>query len=148
AAAQELLVDRRMAAAAVPRRELRHDREPVVLHALLRGRRLMAIQTIDALAGVPAQLVFVDDRVLLAGVALGALAGGADERRRRLGGLDARPRAIDQEGAHDEREGDDHGNEDRPERHTERINPAERSIAAKIETAAGDPAAVWSRSVP
>ena len=35
----------------------------------------MAIEAVDALLGVPAQLVLVDDRVLLLAVTLGAFAG-------------------------------------------------------------------------
>ena len=41
----------------------------------LTGRGLVAIEAVDALLGVAAQFVFVNNRILLLTVTLGALAG-------------------------------------------------------------------------
>src|SRR5215472_1907892 len=75
AAVQELLVDGLVTAPAIPRREACHDREAMMVLPLLPSGRLVAVEAGDALPCVPAHLVFVHDRVLLRGVALGALAG-------------------------------------------------------------------------
>ena len=64
-----------------------------------------------------AHLVFVDDRVLRAGVALGAFAGGAHELGAGLLGFDRGPGAIDEEGRQDQGEGNDDGEENRAKRH-------------------------------
>ena len=129
-AAQELLVDRLVTAAAVAGGQLRRDDEAVMLLLLLAGGRLMAVEAVDALLGVQAHLVLVDDRILLPLVALGAFAGRAHERRGRLIGFDARPRAVDQERADDQSERNDDGDEDRTERHGGEHTPA-RSFSAQ-----------------
>jgi hypothetical protein len=61
---------------------------------------------------VAAHLVFVHDGVLLTRVALRALAGRAHELRRWLVDLDARPRAVEEKRADDQRARDDDGDED------------------------------------
>ena len=68
AAARKLLVDLLMAGAAVSRRDMGGDDEPVVVLAiwLLSFLRLVTIETANALAGVLAHLVFMDDGILLA----------------------------------------------------------------------------------
>src|SRR6476661_3208176 len=78
-AAQEFLIHRLVTAAAVAGGQLARDDEPVMLLSLLAGGGLMAIEAVDAALRVTAHLVFVDDRVLLLRVALGALPGCADE---------------------------------------------------------------------
>src|SRR6476661_3229598 len=121
AAPQKLLIDRLVTAPAIAGGQCRHDREAVMLLPRLRSRRLMTIEAGDAALGMPAHLVFMDDGVLLAGVAFRALARRTNGGRRRLLDLDARAGPIDQEGAHDEAEGDDDRNEDRTERHGNRL---------------------------
>ena len=77
----------------------------------------MAIKAVDAPGAVRAEFVFVHHRVLLLQMALGTLARRADQRRRRLLGFDARARAIDEKSCDDQPEGENHRDEDRPERH-------------------------------
>src|SRR4051812_38340931 len=89
-----------------------------MLAPALTRRRLMAIEAVHAALRVHADLVFVHDRILLLRVALGALAGGAYEFRRRLSRFDARPRAVDEERADDQPECNHDRDEDGPERHT------------------------------
>ena len=117
AAMQKLLIDALVAAAAVAGRQLRDNREPVMFLALLSSRGLVAVETADAALRVPAHLVLVDDGILLVAVALGALAGRPNGSRRRLVDLDARPRAVDEERADNQRKRDDDGDEDGPEGH-------------------------------
>ena len=76
AAAQKLLIDAFVARAAVAGGQIGADHEAVVVLLLLAIRRLVAVQAVDALPGVDAHLVFVDDGVLQAGVTLGAFARG------------------------------------------------------------------------
>jgi hypothetical protein len=70
-------------------RDMGGDDEPVVVLAiwLLSFLRLMTIEAANALAGVLAHLVFMNDGVLLARMPFGALAGGFDEVRVGLVGL-------------------------------------------------------------
>ncbi len=117
AAPQELLVDRLVTASTVPRRQLCRDDETVMVFFCLTVSRLMTVEAVDALLRVPAQLVLVDDRVLLLAVALRALAGGPHEFRRGLIRFDARPRTIHQERADDQGKRHDDGDEHRPKRH-------------------------------
>ena len=77
----------------------------------------MTIEAVDAFGRMRAELVLVDDGVLLLQVAFGTLAGGADERGGRLVGFHARARAIDEKSSDDQPEGENHRDEDRPERH-------------------------------
>ena len=104
--------------------------KPLCSLLLLIRRRLMAVETVHALLGVRAHFVFVDDRVLLPRMALGTLAGCADERRRRLLRFDARPRTIDQERGDNQSERHDDGDENRPEGHGGEHTPA-RSFSAQ-----------------
>src|SRR6266702_186801 len=73
AATQEFLVDALMATAAVAGSQMGTDHEAVMVHLLLSVCRLMAVEAVDSLAGVGAHLVFVYDRVLGPGMALGTL---------------------------------------------------------------------------
>src|SRR5262249_7642737 len=123
AAPQEFLIDGVVARAAVAGRELRDDGEAVMILTLLSGSRLMAIEAVDALSRVRAQLVFVDDRILLGRMALGALAGGPHEGGGGLLDVHPWPRAIDHERADDESERDDDRDEHRAERHSDSIKP-------------------------
>ena len=76
---------------------------------------LVAIQAVDALLRVDADLVLVNHRVLLLGVAFGAFPGRANQRRARLVGFHAWPRAVDQERADNQRKPDDDRDEHRTE---------------------------------
>src|SRR3569833_3152438 len=78
-AAQVLLVDRLMAASAVPCREMLADREHVMIRFFLHRRRLMAVKTVHAFFGVIGHLILAHHRVLEPGMAFRALSGGADE---------------------------------------------------------------------
>src|SRR5215813_7398272 len=75
-AAHELLVDLFVAGAAVGGRNVRRDDKAVVILTIsfLSFLGLMAIEAVDALRGVLAHFIFVDDGILLAGVAFGAFA--------------------------------------------------------------------------
>src|SRR5579859_1591452 len=117
AAAEELLVDAFVAAAAISRGELGGDDEAVVVFLVLSGRGLVALKAVDAFAGVRAHLVFVHDGVLGALVALGAFSGGADQSGRGLFGFHLGTGAIEEKRSKDQREGDDEGEEDRTKRH-------------------------------
>jgi len=115
AAAEELLVDRLMAAAAIRSRKVLGDDESVMLIAFLAGGGLMAFETTHPLHGVGAHLVLVDNTVLQAVMALGTLPGGANQLRIGLRGLSTRPRTVDQKSADGQREAKDNGDEDIPE---------------------------------
>ena len=73
-AAEEFLIDPFVAVPAISGRELGRNDKAVVLLGLLLARRCVAIQAVHLFLRVPAQLVFVDDRVLLVVMAFGALA--------------------------------------------------------------------------
>ena len=79
APAQKLLIDVFMAAAAVAGGELDRDQESMMVLLLLPGGRLMAFQTVHALAGMSAHFVFVDDGILRTSVAFRAFPGGAHQ---------------------------------------------------------------------
>jgi len=68
--------------------------------------RLLTIKPANALAGVLTHLVFMNDRILLARTAFGAFAGGFDEVRVALVGLNTRTRTLNQKRAKDYSEGD------------------------------------------
>jgi hypothetical protein len=118
AAPQKLLIDRLVTAPAVAGCQLRRDDEPVMVLLRLTRSGLVAIEAVDALLGVAAQFVFVNDRILLLTMTLGAFAGSAHEVGGRLFDLDARSRAVDEKGADDQSERDDHRDEHRPKRHS------------------------------
>ena len=113
AAAQELLIDRLMARAAVARRQPRGDDEAVMVLLVLPLGRLMAIEAVDLLVVVDAHLIFVDDRVVHLGMALGTLARGADEDGAALLRHRRRPVGVHHEGRDDQTrrqdDGDEHG---------------------------------------
>src|SRR4051812_41606116 len=102
AAAEVLLIDRFVAASTVAGRQLRRDHEAVMVLLRLALGRLMTVEAVDAALRVAAQLVFMDDRVLLPGMALGALARRAHEVDRGLFGLNPRPGAIHEKRADDQ----------------------------------------------
>src|SRR5215472_7300295 len=95
AAAQELLINVLVAAAAVTRCQLAGDYETVVIYLLLPRRRLVAVETIHALSSVRAHLILVHHRVLGSGVTFSALSGGPDQVRTRLLRLHFRPGAVE-----------------------------------------------------
>src|SRR5579872_3891966 len=116
-AVQEFLIDAFVTTAAISCREMGADDKAVVILSLLAFGRLMAVETVHALFGVRAHLVFVDDGVLQARVALCTLSAGTDEVCCWLLGLNARPRTIDEKGAQDQCKRDGDRNEDRTKRH-------------------------------
>ncbi len=116
-AAQELLVDRFVAGSAVGGRHAVGDDEAVMVVAFLTAGRLMALQAVDLLACMNAQLVLVDDRVLQVGVAFGAFAGGAHQFGGGLFGHDARPIPVNRVSGHQQGGADDQGDEHGSESH-------------------------------
>ena len=113
AAADKFLVNLFMADAAVCGRYVRGDDEPVVIEFVffLALLRLVTIEAVDAVGGVFAHLEFVDDRVLLAGVAFGAFPRGLDERGVGLIDLGVGAGALDEESGDNHSAGDDQGDE-------------------------------------
>ena len=111
AAAEEFLVDRLVAAAAVGGGQVLGDDEAVMVVALLVGRRLMALQAAHVFLRVHAHLIFMDDAVLQAEMALGAFAGSAHQRGAGLRGLRTRTGAVKKKGADGERKTQDDGDE-------------------------------------
>ena len=104
-----------MTGAAVARSgRCRYDK-PIVLSPLLTLLRLMAVQARNSLRGVLTQLVFMDDGILLIGVALRALTCGFNEVRGRLLDLDPRPRSMQEECAQNESERNTNCDKDRTE---------------------------------
>jgi hypothetical protein len=77
-APQKLLIDTFVATPTIRRRHRLTDDESVVILLLLLFRRLMAVEAVDTFLRVNAQLVLMDDRVLLPGVTLCALTRRAD----------------------------------------------------------------------
>jgi hypothetical protein len=96
-AVQEFLVNAFMAVPAVSGRELGRDHEAVVLLGLLLASRPVAVQAVHLFLRMPAQLVFVDHRILLVVVAFGAFARRLHQGGVGLSGFTARPLAVDQE---------------------------------------------------
>src|ERR1051326_6711723 len=117
AAAQELLIDAVMAAAAVSSGQLGGDDEAVMILFFLAGSGLVALEAVDAFAGVRAHFVFVDDGVLRTGLAFGAFSAGPNKIGGRLFGFDLGPGAIEKEGSENQGERDDQSEEDRAKRH-------------------------------
>ena len=117
AAAQELLVDLRVAGLAVGGRHPPGDFKAVMVLLLLTRGGLVTVQAVDVLRGVGAHLVLVNDRVLLRRVAFGALARCADRRRGGLLDVGLWAGAVDEKRANDERKRDDDRDEDRAEGH-------------------------------
>jgi hypothetical protein len=109
---EELLVDAFVTAAAIAGSEFGGDDKSVMVFLFLPGRGLVALKAIDALFGVGTHLIFMNDRILRAGVALGALSCGTDEIRSGLLCIKFRAGAIDEEGRDDESKGDDDCDED------------------------------------
>jgi len=66
---------------------------------LLPFLRLLTIEAADALTSVLAHFIFVDDGILLAGMAFGALARGLSEVRVGLIRFNSRTRTLDQKRA-------------------------------------------------
>jgi hypothetical protein len=78
---------------------------------------LVAVQAVHALLRVHAHLVFVDDRILRSYMTFGALSRGSHQGGGRLLRFYFRPRAIQQERAHNQSESNEQGNKDRAKRH-------------------------------
>lgn len=116
-AAEELLIDALVTAAAVSRREVLADDEAMVIDRLLAFGWLMAIEAVHAVLGMGAHLIFMHDRILKAGMTLGAFSAGSDEVRGRLLGFYARPGPINEESTKDKRKGNRNSDKDRAKRH-------------------------------
>jgi hypothetical protein len=88
AAMQKLLINLLMTTAAIASREAdSSDNEAVVLFLFLIRRRLVTLQAVDAFPGVPAHLIFMNDRVLRALMALGTFSRGSNQFAGRLASL-------------------------------------------------------------
>jgi hypothetical protein len=106
ATAKELLVDTLVAGTAVPSRQMSTDHESVMIDFLLTGSGLMAVEAIHTLLRMRRHFVLMNHRILEPGMALRALAGGADEVGRRLGRLDTWALPVDQKGGQNQCECD------------------------------------------
>lgn len=84
AAAKKLLIDRFVTRPAIGRRHLSVDFEAVMRFRFLPFRRAMALQAAHMLLRMFAQFVFMDDRILLIGMAFRTFAGCPHQRGRRL----------------------------------------------------------------
>jgi hypothetical protein len=113
AATEKFLVDLHVAGLAIASGHLRSDDEAVVLFFILRCRRLVAIQAGYAFSGMLTHFIFVDHGVLLARVAFGAFSGSTNEIGGWLIEFHARPGAVDEKSAENQRNGnqdcDKHG---------------------------------------
>src|SRR5215471_5461311 len=117
AAALKLLINLFVTGAAIARSDARRYDEPVVLFFLLTLLRLMAVQARNSLLRVLAQLVFMDNGILLVGVAFRAFACRFNEVRSRLIDLNAGPRSMQEESTQNESERNRDCDKDRTERH-------------------------------
>jgi hypothetical protein len=88
-----------------------------MLFPLLSFGGLMTVEATDAPFRVNADFKLMHDRVLLLRVAFGALSRRANELGRGLFRVARRARPIEDKSADHERERDDDGDEDGPERH-------------------------------
>src|SRR5262249_62269880 len=88
-----------------------------MLHARLTFQRMMAIEAVHALGGVPTLFKLDDDRGRFVPMALGALAGGFDQSSRRLAGFHLRSPRIHEQCGDDECGGYHHGDEHALELH-------------------------------
>jgi hypothetical protein len=94
ATAQELLVDALVATAAIASGQfLGYDKTMVVLFLLI-GCGLVTIEAVDALSGVRAHFIFVDDGKLCTRMAFRAFPRGTHQVCIGLVGLDLRPGSI------------------------------------------------------
>ena len=116
-AAQKLLIDAFVTGAAVACRQVSTDHEAVVIHLLLAGAGFVTVQAIHAFLRMYGHLVFVNDGVLKPGMALGTLAGRANEVCGRLVGLYLGAGSIDKEGGKYESKRNDDGHKHRTKRH-------------------------------
>ena len=113
AAVEKFLIDLFVASTAIAGRDVaRGDDETIVVFGFLSLGGLVAVEAVDAALGVLAHFVFVNDGVLGARVAVGALASGADELGARLFGFRFGARAINEEGSDNHRESDGDSDED------------------------------------
>ena len=77
----------------------------------------MAIKTSHAFVGMPAQLIFVNDGILRAGMAFSALAGGSDKLSAGLLGFGLRTGAVQQKSCQHQAESDNDRDKNRSKRH-------------------------------
>jgi hypothetical protein len=116
-AAKEFLVYAFVTRAAITGGQMGADCEAVVIHLLLAGTRLVAVEAIDALLCVSGHFVFMDDRVLKSSVTFGALSRCADKVGRRLIRFHIRALQIDKERRHNECKRDDYSEKHGTKRH-------------------------------
>jgi hypothetical protein len=107
ATAKEFLIDAFVARAAIAGGQMGADREAVVIHLLLAGAGLVAVQAIDALLRMGGHLVFMNDRVLKPCVTFGAFSRCPDEIGRRLSRFYTRTLPVDKERGQNERKCND-----------------------------------------
>src|SRR6266480_3845547 len=101
-AAQKLLVDLLVAAAAIARRQSRiGNQESVMIFPVLPRRRLVALQAVDAFLCVLAHLIFMNHRILQPRVTLRTLSRGPHKGSTRLFGFYSRPCTIDEKRSQD-----------------------------------------------
>jgi hypothetical protein len=124
-AVQELLIYRFVATATVSRRKFRGNHKPMMVLFVLPGCRLMAIKTRYAFAGMLAQLILVNYRILGAGMAFSALAGGPDKLSAGLLGLGFRTRTVHQKSRQHQGKSDDDRHKNRSKRHCPPSNKSE-----------------------
>lgn len=117
AAVKELLIDAFVATTAIASGEFGGDDESVMVFLFLACGGLVAVETVDALAGVGAHFIFVDHGILCASMALGAFAGGANEIGTGLVRFDFGAGAVQQEGSKNQGECDDDSEKYGAERH-------------------------------
>ena len=106
-APEELVVFRRVTLRAILRRQRSGNHKAAVLQRRLAFLRRMTLQAIDALRGVDARFVLMDDRRRLRAVAFRAFPGRADEFRRGIGHFVFRALGVEQKRRDDERAADD-----------------------------------------
>jgi hypothetical protein len=124
-AVQELLIYRFVATATVSRRKFRGNHKPMMVLFVLPGCRLMAIKTRYAFAGMLAQFILVNYRILGAGMAFSALAGGPDKLSAGLLGLGFRTRTVHQKSRQHQGKSDDDRHKNRSKRHCPPSNKSE-----------------------
>src|SRR5215470_12274741 len=117
AATEKLLIDPFVTGAAIAGRDRRRYDKSIVLFLLLILLRLMAVQARNPRRGVLTQLVFMDNGILLVGVALRAFPCRFDEVCGGLIDLDARSRPMQEESAQNESKRNSNGDKNRTERH-------------------------------
>ncbi len=118
AAVEKLLVNLLVTTAAVASGEPDcSDNKAVVIFLLLIRCWLVTLQAVHAFLGMPAHLIFMNDGVLRALMALGTLSRGANQLARWLAGFSFGTGAVNQKCPDDKAERNNNCDEHRSERH-------------------------------